>query len=328
MNVLRRLGSLTQLPPGPPPTVEEALGGGSLLLEEAGISTARLDAECLLGHVLGCPRWRLILASERRLTPDQFVAFLRLLQRRERREPLAYLVGGREFWSLPLAVSRDVLVPRPETETLVETALAVCRGELGAENREAGDGALGTRASNREPETGDLLIVDLCTGSGAIALALARELPTARVLATDISWRALRVARENAAALGLGDRVTFLRGHLWRALEGILRDRPADLVTANPPYIPSATIPTLMPELAWEPRRALDGGPDGLGIIREIIAGAPDRLRPGGVLLLEIGAEQGAATGELVRETGAFESWRVGRDLAGLDRVLVARRRG
>jgi release factor glutamine methyltransferase len=368
MNMLRLFGSTALLPPGPPPTVEEAVGSGALLLEGAGVSTARLDAECLLGHVLGCPRWRLILAPERRLTADEFIAFLRLLQRRERREPLAYLVGGREFWSLPLAVCRDVLVPRPETETLVEIALAVCRGsdpmglttsaerrapsaerragsaerrapsaEQGApsaecrapsaENRQAAGEDLGAQTANRKPETGNLVLVDLCTGSGAIALALARELPTARVLATDISWRALRVARENAAAHGLDGRVTFLRGHVWRALSGALQERPADVVTANPPYVPSATIPTLMPELSWEPRRALDGGPDGLGIIREIIAGAPAHLRPGGVLLLEIGADQGAATLDLVREAGAFERWRVVQDLAGRDRVVVARRK-
>ncbi|MBI4536480.1 MAG: peptide chain release factor N(5)-glutamine methyltransferase [candidate division NC10 bacterium] len=364
------------LPSTPPPTVEEALGSGAFLLEQAGIESARLDAECLLGHALSLPRWRLAAAPQRRLSPEAFVAYLSLLERRERREPLAYLVGGREFWSLPLAVSRNVLVPRPETETVVEVALAVCYGtdplglEPSAERRApsakrqapsaerrapgTGDGGrpspsnresrlaagsasrrggtstanLEPRTWNLKPETSNLLIVDLCTGSGAIAIALARELPSATVLASDISWRALRVARANAAEQGVAERITFLRGSVWRAVAGALGDRQADVVAANPPYIPSGRIPALMPEVRWEPRRALDGGPDGLAIIRDIVAGAPQHLRPGGVLLLEVGADQGNAVTAMLGIAGAFEAWRVVPDLAGLDRVVVARRRG
>jgi len=342
------LGTATPvLPSGPQPTVEEAMGGGALLLEQAGIESARLDAECLLAHALEMPRWRLAAAPERRLSPEQFAAYLTMLGRRERREPLAYLVGGREFWSLPLAVSPDVLVPRPETETVVERALAVCRGTdpLAIEPRAVGlgprtidhrpwtmdDGQPTTanrepRTLNREPRTANLLIVDLCTGSGAIAIVLARELPSATVLASDISWRALRVARANAAAQGVADRVTFLRGNVWRPVADALMGRQADVVTANPPYIPSRLIPALMPEVRWEPRRALDGGSDGLAIIRDIVAGAPEHLRPGGVLLLEIGADQGAAVTRLLEAAGTFQAWRVVADLAGRDRVVVARR--
>jgi release factor glutamine methyltransferase len=308
------------LPPGSPPTLEEAVSGGALLLERAGIESARLDAECLLGHVLGWPRWRLLLAADRRLSAEEFAEYLRRLERRERREPLAYVTGGREFWSLPLTVSRDVLVPRPETETVVEAALAICRGQDLSDH--------GPRTMDRGARSADLTIVDLCTGSGAIAIALARELPAATLYASDISWRALKVARANAAAQGVAERITFLRGHVWRPVAGVLQGRPADLVTANPPYIPSGVIPGLMPELSWEPRRALDGGPDGLEIIRDIGAGAPDHLRAGGALLLEIGADQGQAVRMLVEASGAFEACRILPDLAGCDRVAVARRRG
>lgn len=285
------------------PTVEESLASGALLLERAGIETARLDAECLLAHVLGCPRWRVVVEPRRRLTQEEFGRYLTLLHRREWREPLAYLLGTREFWSLSLAVSPGALTPRPETETLVEAALTTVRESH-------------LRVSSS-------VVVDLCTGTGAIAIALARELPGATVIATDISRRALRLARTNAETHAVGDRVTFLRGDLWQALEG---HAPVDLVVCNPPYIPSAAIPALMPEVQWEPRRALDGGPDGLRFHREIIGKAPQHLRPGGFLLLEVGADQAEGVCALVRSGGGFEAVRVRRDLAGRDRVIVARR--
>jgi release factor glutamine methyltransferase len=290
--------------------VESCLASGTLLLEQAGIETARLDAECLLAAVLGCPRWQLRLEPHRRLSVEEFGQTLRLLQRREQREPLAYILGTREFWSLPLSVSSGVLVPRPETETLVEAALAAW-GEMSAECREAGP-----------------TIVDLCTGSGAVAVALATELPMARILATDVSWRALRVARANAEQHGVAKRITFLRGDLCRALDGQLPEGSADLVVANPPYIPTGELVALMPEVQWEPRLALDGGADGLRVAREIIETSPARIRPGGFLLLEIGAEQAEAVQALVAASGRWEPARVRRDLAGRPRVVVARRRG
>jgi release factor glutamine methyltransferase len=201
------------------------------------------------------------------------------------------------------------LIPRPETETLVDAALAACA-------------EVSPPASDRQ------VILDLCTGTGAIAIALARELPQARVVATDISRRALRIARINAEAHGVAERVTFLRGNLWRALDdGVMLGRQADLIVSNPPYIPSSAIETLMPEVQWEPRRALDGGPDGLTFHREIIRGAPRRLRPGGFLLLEIGADQAIAALRLLEAGGSFEGVRVYQDLAGRDRVIAARRR-
>jgi release factor glutamine methyltransferase len=310
-------GDALALPNDCCPVVAACVASGTLLLEQAGIETARLDAECLVAAGLGCPRWHLILEPNRRLSPEEFSRILRLLQRRERREPLAYVLGVREFWSLPMAVSAGVLVPRPETETLVEAALAAW-GEMRAESREPG-------AESREAGP---TIVELCTGSGAVAIALAKELPAARVLATDLSWRALRVARANAARHGVAARIEFLRGDLWRAVNGQAPAGSVDLVVANPPYIRSPELATLMPEVQWEPRLALDGGADGLRVLRKIVASSPDRIRPGGVLLLEIGADQAEAVGALLAASGRFEPARLRPDLAGRPRVVVARRRG
>jgi len=310
-------GDALALPNDCCPVVAACVASGTLLLEQAGIETARLDAECLVAAGLGCPRWHLILEPNRRLSPEEFSRILRLLQRRERREPLAYILGVREFWSLPMAVSAGVLVPRPETETLVEAALAAW-GEMRAESRES-------RVETREARP---IIVELCTGSGAVAIALAKELPAARVLATDLSWRALRVARANAARHGVAARIEFLRGDLWRAVNGQAPAGSVDLVVANPPYIRSPELETLMPEVQWEPRLALDGGADGLRVLRKIVASSPDRIRPGGVLLLEIGADQAEAVGALLAASGRFEPARLRPDLAGRPRVVVARRRG
>jgi release factor glutamine methyltransferase len=362
---LARQGALS-LPEGCCPDVESCLARGTLLLEQAGIETARLDAECLVAAVLSRPRWEVALEPRRRLTVEEFGRILRLLERRERREPLAYILGTREFWSLPFAVSLGVLVPRPETETLVEATLEawgemrdeshepratsheprVESREMRATSHEPRVESRELRATSHEPratsrelraegpgpraerqEKGPV-IVELCTGSGAVAVALATELPAARVLATDVSWRALRVARANAARHGVAERITFLRGDLWRAVNGQAPAGSADLVVANPPYIPTGELPALMPEVQWEPRMALDGGADGLRVMREILATSPDRIRPGGFLLLEIGAEQADAVRALVAASDRWEPPRVRRDLAGRPRVVVARRRG
>ena len=316
------------LPSGCCPDVEACLASGTLLLEAAGIETARLDAECLAAQALGRPRWQVLLTPRRRLTPEEFGRYLALLGRRERREPLAYVLGMREFWSLSLSVSSGVLVPRPETETLVEATLAVW-SEMQAENasREPRAESQGLRAESREGELASPTIVELCTGSGAVAIALATEIPTARILATDVSWRALRVARANALAHAVAGRVAFLRGNLWQAVNGQAPAGSVDLVVANPPYVPTRDVATLMPEIQWEPRLALDGGTDGLRVQRDIIATSPERIRPGGFLLLEIGADQAEAILALLGKMGRFETGRIFRDLAGRPRVIAARRR-
>ena len=322
------------LPSGCCPDVEACLASGTLLLEAAGIETARLDAECLAAHALGWPRWQVILTPRRRLTPEEFGRYLGLLGRRERREPLAYVLGMREFWSLNLAVSPGVLVPRPETETLVEATLAVWREmtagaghEPRATSHEPRAASRELRAESRGPRAERPTIVELCTGSGAVAIALATEIPTARILATDVSWRALRVARANALAHAVAGRVAFLRGNLWQAVNGQAPAGSVDLVVANPPYVPTRDVARLMPEIQWEPRLALDGGADGLRVQRDIIATSPERIRPGGFLLLEIGADQGEAILALLGKMGRFETGRIFRDLAGRPRVIAARRR-
>jgi release factor glutamine methyltransferase len=318
------LGQVASLPARLCPNVEDSLRSGTLLLEQAGIQTARLDAECLLAHVLRWPRWRLVTEGRRRLAPEEFGMFLSLLHRRELREPLPYLVGTREFWSLPLAVSPGTLVPRPETETLVEAALSLLRADgpgTGQGTWPPPVGHLAGASGPRHP-----ILIDLCTGSGAIAIALARELPAVTLFATDVSRRALRIARSNAEAHGVAERITLLRGNLWRALDRQAPNIQVDLAVSNPPYIPSGVLSTLMPEIRWEPRRALDGGRDGLAFHRAIIAGAPQRIRPGGSLLLEIGADQAEPVSGLLEASGCFEEIRVLPDLAGRDRVIVARR--
>jgi release factor glutamine methyltransferase len=291
------------------PDVEAGLASGSLVLEQAGIGTARLDVECLLAEVLGLPRWELLLQGRRRLAPEEFARYLRMLERREAREPLAYVLGRKEFWSLDLAVAPGVLVPRPETETLVEAALALWR-------------------QRRFAEPGRPRIVELCCGSGAVAVALARELPAARLVATDISWRALRVARANAEAHGVADRISWRRGDLWRAVGGEVPAGSADLVVANPPYIPTGDLAGLMPEVQCEPRLALDGGPDGLALIRAIIATTPERLGPEGALALEIGADQAAAVAAQFAADGRYAPAQTVADLAGRPRVIAARLAG
>jgi release factor glutamine methyltransferase len=234
-------------------------------------------------------------------------AFEALLGRRERREPLQYVTGRQAFWTFDLRVGPGVLVPRPETEHLVESALAwgVARGGKGA----------------------PWLLADLCTGSGCVALALACEWPQATVCATDRSPEALAVARANATAHGLGDRIAFLEGDLFAPLRGKGLEGRFDMVTANPPYIPSGALAALQPEVRqWEPTQALDGGPDGLRFYRRIVPEAARYLRRGGLLALEVGAGQAEAVRALIRSAGHYDSVASVPDLAGTPRVVLAER--
>jgi release factor glutamine methyltransferase len=265
---------------------------------EKPIASPRLDAEVLLAHVLHCDRVALYCRFEQPLEKAELDAFRELVRRRVAGEPVAYLTGTKEFWSLPLRVDPRVLIPRPETELVVDVILEL--------TREAPPG----RAC------------DVGTGSGAIALALKRERPAWTVLATDISAAALELARENAARLTL--EVEFLEGDLLRPLAG---RGPFDVLASNPPYVAEAEIPTLMREVAeHEPRVALTPGGDGLAAIRALVAGAPDLLAPEGALVMEIGYRQGPTVQSLVEASGAFGPVSLRRDHAGLDRVLWARR--
>jgi release factor glutamine methyltransferase len=265
---------------------------------QAGNAAARLEAEVLLAHVLGVSRVGLYTGFDRPLTETELGAYRDLIRRRLAGEPLAYLVGKQEFWSLPLAVDARVLIPRRDTETLVEVGLRAARMP-GVEVR---------------------LAADIATGSGAVAAALAHELPAARVVATDASDEALAVARANLEALGLAARVELRRGDLAEPLG----DERFDLILANPPYVPSGEIQRLAPEVRREPRLALDGGPDGLAVLRRLVPAARPRLLPGATLAVEHGFDQGAAVRALFAAAG-YQDVATARDLAGNERVTAGR---
>ncbi|HKA91261.1 MAG TPA: peptide chain release factor N(5)-glutamine methyltransferase [Haliangiales bacterium] len=261
---------------------------------ERGIGSARLDAEVLLAHALGTSRVGLYTGFDKPLQEEELAAYRELVRRRLAGEPVAYLVGQKEFWSLPLRVDPRVLIPRQDTETLVEVAL------------------------RRAPSAAR--IADVATGSGAVALALAKERPGAMVVATDVSEDALAVARANAGALGLA--VRFVAGDLLAPLAG----ERFDLVVGNPPYVPSGDLAGLAPEVGREPRAALDGGPDGLALVRRLVAAAPAALADGGVLALEHGFDQGEAVRALFAAAGLADV-ETARDLGGNERVTSGARK-
>jgi len=280
-----------------------ALGGAAQLLARAGIGTARLDAEVLLSHSLAMPRERLLIELDTRLGSAQAKRFAALLARRLDREPIAYIVGRQEFWSLDLAVSPEVLIPRPETERMVEAGL--------------------TLAAQAAPGT-PLRILDLGTGSGAVAIALAKELASAQLYASDSSRPALAIARRNAALNGVIERISFCHGDLFEALDD--RAAPFDLIVANPPYIQTAEIDGLAPEVSrWEPRIALDGGADGLDFYRRIAAQSRRFLATGGALVVEIGAGSAAEVLAIFGQAGFCRDIGVLHDYAGRERVVTVR---
>ncbi|MCX6022565.1 MAG: peptide chain release factor N(5)-glutamine methyltransferase [Chloroflexi bacterium] len=267
-----------------------------------GSEEARLEAEVLLAHTLGVSRAHLFARMEEPLPPGAFDHFDDLIERRVNYEPLAYLVGRREFYGRDFAVTPAVLVPRPETEMLVTGALAAI------DRFAAVRGAL--------PR-----VADIGTGSGAVAVSLAVERPTLTVEAVDLSADALAVARRNAERHGAADRVRFRHGDLLEPL-----DAPADLIVANLPYVRDDQISRgshVAAELSWEPRLALSGGPDGLEVFRRFFAQLGGKLAPGGVALLEIAWDQGPAVTALAAAALPSEHTALVRDLAGLNRVLV-----
>jgi release factor glutamine methyltransferase len=257
-----------------------------------GVDAPRLTGELLLAHALRCDRVRLYLDFDKPLGEPELAAFRELVKRRADGEPTAYLVGKREFYGRPFRVTPAVLVPRPETELVVEAALAAL------------------------PEGGSAL--DLCTGSGAIGVSLALEKKGARVVATDLSPEALAVARENAAALGAT--LELLEGDLFAPLPAGQR---FDAIVSNPPYVPTGELDGLSREVRREPAMALDGGPDGLALLRRIVAEAPRWLAPGGTLLLEMHEGHAESLPALCREAG-FAKAEARKDLAGLWRYVVA----
>jgi release factor glutamine methyltransferase len=273
-------------------------------LVDAGIGAgeAAMDAALLARHVLGWDMARL-LAHELDPPPDNFLSvFEPLVARRVAREPISSLIGRREFWGLEFEVGPDVLAPRPETEIIIEQALATLKG--------------------RPTLAASPLVVDVGTGSGCLAICLARELPNARVVATDVSPAALAIAARNAERLDVTGRIEFVRASLVDGLGG-----PAALIVSNPPYVPTADIEALEPEVRdWEPRQALDGGPDGLDVIRALLAAVPPVLAPGGWFIMEFGFGQEKAVEALVRES-PLELARIVEDLQRIPRTAVARKK-
>ena len=269
-------------------------------LESAGIPDARLEAEVMVMNVLRMPRQAIFAEQEREVSEQQQVALDELLKRRYTREPLAYILGQREFYGINVVLTPAVLIPRPESEGLVEHALFMAMMGM---------------------ESTDLTIADVGTGSGAIAINLAMHLPMGRIFAVDISDSVLDVAAYNIRAHGVGDRVSLAIGDLLDAVP-----EPLDLIVANLPYIPTDRISTLQPEVQKEPVLALDGGADGLDLIRRLLAQAENKLKSHGIILLEMDPDQVPVVAELALQHFPKGSTDVEQDLAGMDRILVIRR--
>lgn len=273
-------------------------------LRPSGASNPRLDAEVLLAEILKCNRLFLYSHPESPISLEAQEVLRMWVGRRSRGLPVAYILGKKEFWSLEFLVTPAVLIPRPETERLVEISL---------ERARAGK----ARA-----------IAEVGCGSGAVIVSLARALGEARFYAIDASREALGVARQNARRHEVADRILFLRGDLLRPLRGKRLGGALDQVVSNPPYIPRGEIPNLARDIRlYEPHRALNGGRDGLFFYRRLIPQALDFLRPGGWLILEMGGDQGSAILKLLAQTGGFEEPLIARDDQGAERVISAQRR-
>lgn len=273
-------------------------------LRERGADSPRLDAEVLLAHARGCRRIELYTAYEEPADEGLRSRFRELVKQRASGMPVAYLVGQREFFSLAFEVTTDVLIPRPETEDLVVRGLDLLR-----------QNALGL---NGDPP----LIADVGTGSGVLAIALARHLPTARATAVDVSSAALDVARRNAARHGVADRIEFVCGDLFDQVEA---GRKFHLIVSNPPYVAASEWNDLPDDVRkYEPRLALDGGPDGVAIIERLALAAPQRLFPQGRLLMEIGPAIAERVERLLADQAQFAHVSLRRDLGGLPRVAEA----
>ncbi|MCX7045635.1 MAG: peptide chain release factor N(5)-glutamine methyltransferase [Candidatus Sumerlaeota bacterium] len=329
-----------------PPIIEEALNKAALRLKEAGAASPRLDAELLLAEALGMNQTQLILRANNALDEAASAQFHTMIQRRLRREPIAYILGHKEFWGREFLVNQHVLIPRPETELLVESALEWIRPRTnssefrvpssefqlpklpGAPNAERGtqNAESGRRNAERGTRNAELSILDLGTGSGAIGLTLAAEIPEAHVVCSDLSAAALNVARENAGRLGLADidtgRIAFIQSDIFSTVSGEF-----DLIVSNPPYVGEKEREALMPDVRdYEPALALFSGTEGDEFIKRMLAEAPDHLLPGGALIFEIGYAQGEKAQDLIRSNSRWKAPKLLRDGAGHPRVIVVER--
>jgi release factor glutamine methyltransferase len=286
-------------------TIQSGLREARALLSAQGIESSGLEAELLLRHVLEVRKEDLILHAHEELTQRQEEHYRQLLQRRCRREPLAYITGRREFWSLDFTVNPKVLIPRPETEGVIERMLEL------------------TEDGTHE----DILrVLDMGTGSGILAVVAAVEFPKVRVMAVDCSADALAVARDNALRHQVVERIEFLLMDMMKPWN--LKDNGQyDFILSNPPYIPSQEIERLMPDIRdYEPRTALEGGPDGLACYQHLIPNAFDYLKPGGHLIVEVGDGQAESVAQKIQAYSGFEKIKIIQDLNGMGRVVSARR--
>jgi len=285
-------------------TLTETLNSAAIILSTAGITNARLDAEVLLAHIIRKDRVWLITHRDDVLGDNPQQDFDDAIRRRIRREPLQHIIGSQEFWGLEFKVTPDVLIPRPETEFIIEAALAI------------------VHKRNQQ-----VRIIDLCTGSGCIAVSLAKELTSANVIATDASEKALAVARENARNHGVADRIRYLEGDLFDPLEELDIRGQIDFIVSNPPYVRAGDMATLQPEVKdYEPLMALIAGPEGTEIAQRIIKHATEYLKKNGALIMEMGLGQAEALINMVEATGTYAKPEILKDLAGIERVLVARK--
>lgn len=266
---------------------------------EKGVASPRLDAEVLLSHILGMDRIHLYVNFDQPLEANELAAFREAVKRRAQRQPVAYITGTKEFMGLAFAVTPAVLIPRPETELLVEAALARLDGR---------------------PEP---LVLDVGTGSGAIIVSLLVKLPAAGGVGVDVSAEALAVARANAARLGAGERLELKQGDLFAPAAG----QVFDAIVSNPPYIADGDLAGLEAELRYEPRAALAGGADGLNFYRRLVGGGAALLKTGGFLALEVGAGQAPAVAAMATAASGLAVAEVVKDYAGIDRVVVLERR-
>jgi release factor glutamine methyltransferase len=292
-------------------TIHDLVQGARDRLIQAGISAnlAALDAEVLARQVLGWDKARFLADRHEAATTMFLLNYEHYVARRMRREPISYIIGTREFWSLDFEVTPDVLIPRPETELIIEEALE--RQKRGRVPFSGDADEKGTRP----------LFYDVGTGSGVLAIVLAREFPDARVIATDISSHALNVARRNAARHGVAERITFVETSF---LDGL--DERADLIVSNPPYVPALSAPALTPEVRdYEPGVAVFGGHDGMDGLRRVLEDSASRLVPGGWLIVEFGYGQDDAVTELVNASPALSLVKIRGDLQDIPRTVVAR---
>ena len=282
-------------------TVHDILNESVKALEEADIPSARLDAEVLLSFCLKCDRLEFYKNPDMKISETQLCVFKNLISRRLHWEPVAYLTGHKEFWSLGLEVNKSVLIPRPDTEIIVEETLSICR----------------------QMDSSVINILDMGTGSGAIALAIASEINNAKIMATDISPAALKQAQKNAVALGLQTKIDFRQGNLFEPVEGAF-----DIIVSNPPYISRGEYETLPAGVKdYEPQTALLAGETGLEFYEKLISQAPDFIQKNGWLLLEIGAKQEPGVRAMMETTDQYENIVMRTDYAGLPRVIKARRK-